>query len=84
MAQLREGRRENSVVVMPDHFGQDPRLALWYKCGFQMAAEGYSPSATWLQHVAKDTSGWEAYREGYNVGSSHQGSALVSGGRWSR
>lgn len=84
MVQVREDQHQNNVVVMPDHFRQDPRLALWYRCGFRMAANGYSPSQAWLQHISQDRRGWEAYREGYDAGATHQRSALVTGQRWAK
>ncbi len=75
---------KETVVVMPAHFRNDPFLSLWYKCGFRMASDGYSPSEAWLRQIAQDKGAWSAYNEGYTTGETHQGSRLSTGSRWSR
>ncbi len=77
-------RAEKAEIRMPDRYRHDTRLSLWYKCGFNQAQKGFTPSENWLDLVSQDRLAWEAFNDGRRAAETHHGYSLAVVGRWAR
>lgn len=75
---------QTSEVVMPSRYRQDPRLTLWFKCGFNQARKGIVPAEDWIRRIDQDKAVSEAFHEGHRAGESLKGFSLVASARWAR